>query len=73
MLSTGEARKCVDNIYNNSSNRTNTKELLEMLHQKNTVNDVQTIHNCLSDIHSLEDVTIEEGLLRLEPPKRTSL
>ena len=31
-LSTGEARKCVDNIYNNYSNGTNTKELLDIFH-----------------------------------------
>ena len=35
-----------------------------MLYQKNTVNDVQTIYNCLSDIHYVENVTIEEGLPR---------
>ena len=59
-LSTSETHKCVDTFFNKSSNGTNTKELLDMLYQKNTVNGVQTIYNCPSDIHSVENVTIEE-------------
>ena len=42
-------------------------ELLDMLHQKNTVNDIRTIHNYLFDIHSVEDVTIREDCLGKNP------
>ena len=38
-----------------------------MLYQKNTVNVVQTVHNCLSDIHYVENVTIREDCLGKNP------
>ena len=62
-LSKGETHKCVDNIYNNSSNGTNTEELLDTLYQKNTVNDIRTIYNSFFDIYSVENITIGEDCL----------
>ena len=62
-MSTGETRFFVDIFYKNSSNGTNVKELLDMLHQKNTVNGVQTVYNCFFDIYSVENVTWGEDYL----------
>ena len=62
-LSTGETHKCVGNFFNKSSNGTNTMELLDMPHQKNTVNDIRTIYNSFFDIYSVENITIGEDCL----------
>ena len=72
-LSKVETRKGVDNFCNSSSNGTNTKELLDMLYQKDTVNDVQTIYNCLSDVYSVENVIVGEGRLGKNPLAGQSL
>ena len=34
-----------------------------MLYQKDTVNDVQNVYNYFSDVYSVENVSIGEGLL----------
>ena len=61
--STGEFRFFVDNFCNSSGNGSNAKELLDMLYQKDTVNDVQNVYNYFSDVYSVENVSIGEGLL----------
>ena len=66
-LSKVETRKGVDNFCNILSNGTNTRELLDMLYQKDTLNDVQTIYNCLSDVYSVENVSVGEGRLGKDP------
>ena len=38
-------------------------ELLDMPHQKNTVNDIRTIYNSFFDIYSVENITIGEDCL----------
>ena len=61
--STGKFRFFVGNFCDSSSNGTNVRELLDMLHQKNFVNSVQTVCSCFFDVYNMENVTIGEELL----------
>ena len=58
--STGDARELIDNYCDSSSGETNAKELLDFLYQKYSVNDVQTVYDCISRIHSMTNASVEE-------------
>ena len=58
--STGDARELIDDFCGSSSGETNAKELLDFLYQKYSVNDVQTVYDCISRIHSMANATAEE-------------
>ena len=58
--STGDARELIDNYCDSSSGETNAKELLDFLYQKYSVNDVQTVYDCISRMYSMVNATVEE-------------
>ena len=44
-----------------------------MLHQKNLVNNVQTVYSCFFDVYNVENVTIGEDCLGKNPLATQSL
>ena len=62
-LFAGKTYRFACRFCDSSSGRANAKKLLETLYQKNTVDDVRAVYNCLSEVYPVAVANIEKEVV----------